>query len=68
MAERLSLFSLQIAAALSGIICCGPSAEAQMIMPCYRLRWQQQRLARHLMERYAGENGMRLHSSVLSGL
>ena len=35
MAGRLSLFSLQIAVALSGIICCGPSTAAQMIMPCY---------------------------------
>ena len=36
MAERLSLFSLQIAVALSGIVCCGPSIAAQTIMPCYR--------------------------------
>jgi len=36
MPGRLSLFSRQIAVALSGIVCCGPSAEAQMIMPCYR--------------------------------
>ena len=35
MSERLSFFSLQIAVALSGIVCCGPSAEAQSIMPCY---------------------------------
>ena len=36
MAERLSLFSFQIAVALSGIVCCGPSTAAQMTMPCYR--------------------------------
>jgi hypothetical protein len=30
------LFSFQIAVALSGIVCCGPSAAAKTIMPCYR--------------------------------
>ena len=30
--SRKSLYSLQIAVALSGIVCCGPSAEAQMII------------------------------------
>ena len=36
MAGRQSFFSLQIAVALSGNVCCGPSTEAQTIMPCYR--------------------------------
>jgi hypothetical protein len=36
MARSLTLFSLQIAVVLSGIVCCGPSAEAQPIMLCYR--------------------------------
>ena len=36
MAQRLSLFSRQIAVALFGIVCCGPGAAAQTIMPCYR--------------------------------
>jgi hypothetical protein len=36
MAVRPSLFSLQIAVALSGIVYCGPSTAAQTIMPCYR--------------------------------
>ena len=35
MAGRLSLFSLQIAVALSGIVCCGPGAAAQIIMPAH---------------------------------
>jgi hypothetical protein len=36
MSERLSSFSVQIAVALFGIVCCGPSAQAQTITPCYR--------------------------------
>jgi len=36
MAGRRSPFSRQIAVALAAIVCCGPSAEAHMIMPCYR--------------------------------
>jgi hypothetical protein len=36
MAGRLTLFSRQIAVALSGIVCCGSGVEAKMIMPCYR--------------------------------
>jgi len=36
MAGRLFPFSLRIAVALSGIVCCGPGVEAKMIMPCYR--------------------------------
>lgn len=36
MAQRRSLFFLQIAVALSGIVCCGSGVEAKMIMPCYR--------------------------------
>jgi hypothetical protein len=36
MSRRRFPFLLQIAVALIGIVCCGPGAEAQMIMPCYR--------------------------------
>jgi hypothetical protein len=36
MAGHRSPFSRQIAVALSGIVWCGPGAEAQRIMPCYR--------------------------------
>ena len=36
MPGRLFRFSLQIAIALSGIVCYGPGAEAETIMPCYR--------------------------------
>jgi hypothetical protein len=36
MSGRLSLFSRQIAVALSGIVCCGSGVEAKMVMPCYR--------------------------------
>ena len=36
MSGRLASFSLQIAVALSGIVCCGSGVEAKIIMPCYR--------------------------------
>ena len=36
MSGRSASFSLQIAVALSGIVCCGSGVEAKMIMPCYR--------------------------------
>ena len=36
MSGRLSLFFLQLAVVLSGIVCCGPGVEAKMITPCYR--------------------------------
>jgi hypothetical protein len=36
MSGRLASFSLQIAVALSGIVCYGSCVEAKMIMPCYR--------------------------------
>ena len=35
MSGRPSLFSIQMAVVLFGIVCRGPGAEAQTIMPCY---------------------------------
>ena len=36
MSGRPSLFSIQMAVVLFGVVCCGPGAEAQTIVPCYR--------------------------------
>jgi hypothetical protein len=60
MAGRLFPFSLQIAVALFGIVCCGPSTAAQTIMPCYRSTMATVGTARHSMEKPAGENGVAL--------
>ena len=69
MAGRPSLFSLQIAVALSGIVCCGPGAEAQTIMPCYRPTMATVEAGQTFNGKLCrGKMGMRLRGYVLSGL
>ena len=68
MSGRLTLFFLQIAVALSGIVCCGSGVEAKMIVPCYRPTVAKAATGQTFNGKLHGQMGMRLHGCVLPGL